>query len=143
MLEHIYKKQRVLVVEDDSHLLTGIRDILEMEHYRVLTAKNGQDGLTVLQSDPDNPPDVIVSDIMMPNMNGFEFLEKVREQDKWVMVPFIFLTALGEKTDQNRGRKLGADVYLTKPFDADDLIVAVDAVLRRKENMTRVADEKM
>jgi two-component system, sensor histidine kinase and response regulator len=144
MLEYMYnKKQRVLVVEDDSHLLTGIRDILEMEHYRVLTAKNGLDGLTVLQSDPDNPPDVIVSDIMMPAMNGFEFLEKVREQDKWVMVPFIFLTALGEKTDQNRGRKLGADVYLTKPFDAEDLIVAVDAVLKRKDNMERVTGEKM
>lgn len=142
MLKNLYK-QRVLVVEDDSHLLTGIRDILQLEDYSVLTAKNGQDGLTVLQSDPDNPPDVIVSDIMMPHMDGFEFLEKVREEDQWVMVPFIFLTAKGERTDQHRGRRLGADIYLTKPFDAEDLLVAVSSVLKRTANMTRVADDKM
>lgn len=138
-----FYKQRVLVVEDDAHLLTGIRDILELEDYRVLTAKNGQAGLTVLQSDPDNPPDVIVSDIMMPHMDGFEFLEEVRKEDKWVMVPFIFLTAKGERTDQHRGRKLGADIYLTKPFDAEDLLVAVSSVLKRTADMSRVAADKM
>ena len=142
MLNSMYK-QRVLVVEDDLHLLSGIRDILELEEYSVLTAKNGQDGLTVLQADPENPPDVIVSDIMMPQMDGFEFLERVREEDKWVMVPFIFLTAKGERTDQHRGRRLGADIYLTKPFDAEDLLVAVSSVLKRTQNITRVADNKM
>jgi signal transduction histidine kinase len=131
MLENLFDKTRVLVVEDDTHLLSGIRDILELESYRVLTAQNGQDGLTVLNSDPENPPDVIVSDIMMPHMDGFQFLEAVRKQDKWINVPFIFLTAKGERTDRNKGSLLGANQYLTKPFDAEDLLVAVQASLQQ------------
>lgn len=129
---------RVLVVEDDGHLLSAIRDILELEDYHVATATNGADAIKVLRKNPVNPPDVIVSDIMMPHMNGFDLLEAVRQEDQWVNVPFIFLTAKGEKTDIHRGRRLGADVYLTKPFDPDDLIVAVDACLKRQQNIKRV-----
>lgn len=129
---------RVLVVEDDGHLLSAIRDILELEEYHVATATNGADAIKVLRKNPSSPPDVIVSDIMMPHMNGFDLLEAVRQEDQWVNVPFIFLTAKGEKTDIHRGRRLGADVYLTKPFDPDDLIVAVDACLKRQQNIKRV-----
>ncbi|MEO1646408.1 MAG: response regulator, partial [Chloroflexota bacterium] len=125
------KPIRVLVVEDDLHLLNGIRDILELDDYHVLTAMNGQEALTVLRSDPYNPPDVIVSDVMMPKMNGFKFLEEVRNEKLWLNVPFIFLTAKGEQTDRHKGSMLGADRYLTKPFDAPDLQVAVSATLKR------------
>lgn len=134
-------KTRVLVVEDDMHLLSGIRDILELEKYNVLTAQNGQDGLTVLKADPNNPPDVIVSDIMMPHMDGFEFLEKVREEDSWVNVPFIFLTALGESVDKRKGATMGADRYLTKPFDAEDLLNTVSTSLGRSIAINRVHEE--
>lgn len=134
---------RVLVVEDDTHLLTGIRDILELEKYSVLTAANGRDGLTVLKSDPANPPDVIVSDVMMPHMDGFKFLEEVRKEDRWINIPFIFLTAKGEKTDRYKGSMLGADEYLTKPFDAEDLLVAVRASLIRHRAIARVAEEEI
>jgi two-component system sensor kinase len=137
------ERNRVLVVEDDGHLLSGIRDILELEAYNVLTAQNGQDGLAVLKADPNNPPDVIVSDIMMPHMNGFQFLEKVREEDRWVNVPFIFLTAKGERTDRRKGAEMGADQYLTKPFDAEDLLVAVSASLKRHRNIQEVHMEQM
>jgi two-component system, sensor histidine kinase and response regulator len=130
MLDNFFDKTRVLVVEDDTHLLSGIRDILELENYRVLTAQNGQDGLTVLNSDPENPPDVIVSDIMMPHMDGFQFLEAVRKQDKWINVPFIFLTAKGERADRHKGSLMGAQQYLTKPFDAEDLLIAVESSLK-------------
>lgn len=136
-------KYRVLVVEDDTHLLTGIRDILELEHYSVLTAQNGRDGLTVLNSDPNNPPDVIVSDVMMPHMDGFEFLEEVRKNDRWINIPFLFLTAKGEKTDRYKGSMLGADQYLTKPFDAEDLIVAVAASLKRHTKIREVAQAEI
>jgi len=131
----------VLVVEDDAHLLSGIKDILELEDYQVLTATNGLSGLDVLKNDPENPPDIIVSDIMMPHMDGFEFLEEVRKADNWVKIPFIFLTAKGERTDIHRGSLLGADVYLTKPFDAEDLLVAVAARLNRARNIERVEVE--
>lgn len=130
----------VLVVEDDAHLLSGIRDILELEDYKVFTATNGVSALDLLES-TDYPPDIIVSDIMMPHMDGFTFLEEVRKADQWVKIPFIFLTAKGERTDVHRGSMLGADVYLTKPFDAEDLLVAVASRLNRSRNIERVEAE--
>jgi len=133
----------VLVVEDDLHLLSGIRDILSLENYNVLTAQNGKEGLDVLHQNGDNPPEVIVSDIMMPHMDGFAFLEAVRGEDRWVTVPFIFLTAKGEKTDRHRGNLLGADVYLTKPFEAEDLLVAVSSSVKRYSNVKRVTQDEI
>lgn len=135
--------KRVLVVEDDVHLLSGIRDILKLEDYDVQIAKNGQEALNLLKRNPDYPPDIIVSDIMMPYMNGFELLTEVRKEDRWVTVPFIFLTAKGEREDQNRGRQLGADIYLTKPFEAPDLLIAVGAALDRLDGIRRVKDDEM
>ncbi len=131
-------KARVLVVEDEFNLLTGIRDILELDSYEVLTAQNGADGLALLRDDPNNPPDIIVSDVMMPHMDGYEFLSEVRKEDRWVTIPFIFLTARSEREDRHKGAKLGADAYLTKPFDAEDLLVSVDTSLRRTQHIQRV-----
>jgi signal transduction histidine kinase len=135
-------KTRVLVVEDDIYLLSGIREILDLEGYAVMTANNGQEGLRVLKEHPHNPPDVIVSDIMMPYMDGFGFLQEVRKEDGWVNIPFIFLTARGEKPDKHQGALLGADVYLTKPFDAEDLLVAVSSQLKRKQGIVEVNRKK-
>ena len=120
----------LLVVEDDIHLLHGIRDILEIEGYEVLTAANGVDGLDLLQSLP-KPPDLIISDIMMPRMNGYEFFDAVRKKNEWVDIPFVFLTAKGEKADIRLGKELGADDYVVKPMDPDDLLVIVRAKLKR------------
>ncbi len=133
-------KGTVLVVEDDIHLLSGIREILELGDYNVWTAQNGLQGLEKLEA-AEATPDVIVSDIMMPHMDGFSFLTEVREKDRWVNIPFIFLTAKGEKSDVQRGNLLGADVYLKKPFDAEDLLIAVDSRLRRFQEMDRVHDD--
>lgn len=130
-------KGTVLVVEDDIHLLSGIREILELGHYNVWTAQNGVQGLEKLK-EAEGTPDVIVSDIMMPHMDGFSFLTEVREKDQWVNIPFIFLTAKGEKSDVQRGNLLGADVYLKKPFDAEDLLIAVNSRLKRFQDMDRV-----
>jgi two-component system sensor histidine kinase/response regulator len=124
-------KANILIVEDDTHLLHGIRDILALEDYRVMIAENGKTALGVLMNE-SRPPDLIVSDIMMPEMDGLEFLKKIRQNSNWVSIPFIFLTAKTEKTDYQIGRKLGVDDYLPKPFDADDLLIAVDARLKRQ-----------
>ena len=123
-------KTKLLIVEDDAHLLLGLRDILELDEYEVLTAENGKEALKILNK-LDTPPDLIVSDIMMPEMDGIEFLTQVREKDEWVTIPFIFLTAKGEKTDIYQGKFLGVDEYLVKPFDADELLMAVEAKLKR------------
>lgn len=136
------KKATLLVVEDEPNLLLGIRDILELDDYAVITAQNGREALDVMNTLPQTP-DLIVSDIMMPYMDGIQFLQEVRKNDKWVMIPFIFLTAKGGKTDVQQGKMMGVDDYLIKPFDADDLLVAVRARLKRHEVMRVVTDSEV
>ncbi len=136
-------KTTVLVVEDDVNLLSGIRDILELEHYQVLTAVNGVEGLKILASHQDDLPDLILSDITMPQMDGFTFLENVRAEPKWVTVPFIFLTARGERNERYRGTLAGADVYLTKPFEAQDLLMSVEACLKRNRDFKRAQETEV
>jgi two-component system, sensor histidine kinase and response regulator len=135
-------KATILVVEDDRNLMQGIRDILELQEYSVVTASNGLDGLDVMHKRPA-PPDLIVSDIMMPGMNGYEFFEAVRNELRWTAIPFIFLTAKGEKSDVRAGKSMGADDYVTKPFDAEDLLIAVDAKLRRRRELEQINDSRI
>ena len=131
----------ILVVEDDVALLEGVRDMLELAGYRVLTACHGQEALQVLETHPQ--PDLIISDIMMPRMNGYEFYEAVRARPEWVAIPFIFLTALGEKSDVRLGKQLGADDYIVKPFDEEDLLVVVTAKLRRSAQLQAAQDQQV
>lgn len=122
---------RLLVVEDEPNLLQGIKDILELDGYTVITAAHGQQALAALENAGDQLPDLIVSDIMMPYMNGLEFLAEVRKKPEWITIPFIFLTAKGEKRDIQLGKQMGVDDYLIKPFDAEDLMIAVRSKLQR------------
>jgi putative two-component system response regulator len=118
----------VLLVEDDSLLLEVMCSILEAEGYAVHPAPNGKQALdrfTVTR------PDLIVSDIMMPEMNGYELLEAVRQRPDGVTVPFLFLSARTERQDVSRARSLGVDDYLFKPFDAPELVSAVKSRLDR------------
>lgn len=120
--------EQILIVEDDLAMSSGIRDVLEMNGYRVQLAENGVEGLKTLDL---FRPDLIISDIMMPEMDGFEFLEAVRRQPRWAAVPFIFLTAKGQRPDIRAGKQLGADDYLVKSVDLEDLLVVVRAKLDR------------
>ncbi|MCA9933444.1 MAG: response regulator [Ardenticatenaceae bacterium] len=123
---------KVLIVEDDPHLLAGLQELLEISagkyHLHVETAENGRVGLEVLNR---YEPDLIISDIMMPEIGGFEFLEKVREKPEWVQIPFIFLTAKGEHSDIHRGWRSGVEEYITKPYDSDELLELVTTQLDR------------
>jgi signal transduction histidine kinase len=113
-------------------LLEGLRDILELSGYVVSTARNGLEALSELER---QVPDLIVSDINMPRMDGYQLYGQVRAHPDWVRVPFIFLTAKGEKADVRRGKMLGADDYITKPFEEADLLVAVQAKLNRRAQL--------
>ncbi|MEQ8676691.1 MAG: response regulator [Aggregatilineales bacterium] len=135
------RRATLLVVEDDAHLLWGIRDILELDHYNVLTAQDGQEALDILQNTDTPLPDLIVSDIMMPHMDGLQFLEEVRKVQDWVRIPFIFLTARGEKGDVQRGKKMGVDDYIIKPFDPEDLTIAVRSRLQRMGDIEIYIDD--
>ena len=121
-------KEQILIVEDDLAMSTGIREVLELAGYKVQLAENGQEAMQALQR---FRPDLIISDIMMPEMNGYELLEELRRHPHWDAVPFIFLTAKGQRADIRAGKQLGADDYLVKSVDLDDLLVVVRAKLDR------------
>jgi len=134
-------KQTILVIEDDPILLEGIRDILGLAGYHVLAANNGLEALQALEG--QERPDLIISDIMMPRMNGYSFYEAVRAHPEWVAIPFIFLTARGEKADVRLGKQLGVDDYIVKPFEAEDLLVAIAAKLRRTAELRAVQEQEI
>jgi putative two-component system response regulator len=123
------KMSRILLVEDDALLLEVIRNILEAEGYEVFPAANGKKALDLIGN---VKPDLIVSDIMMPEMDGFELLETVRIMPGGVTIPFLFLSARTERSDVSRARSLGVDDYLFKPFDAPELINAVQSRIDRR-----------
>jgi signal transduction histidine kinase len=131
---------RILIVEDNEIMLDGIRDILEMADYQVATALDGQEALEWMD---EHQPDLIVSDIMMPHIDGYQLFSAVRANPKWLSVPFIFLTAKDQRTDVRLGKQLGADDYLTKPFDPEDLLVAVEAKLERAAALQAATEAEM
>ncbi|MCB8976824.1 MAG: response regulator [Ardenticatenaceae bacterium] len=131
----------VLVVEDDRNLLNGLEDLLTIfdgkYKLNVLTALNGKMALDVINQ---QVPDLIVSDIMMPQMSGYEFLKHVRDNPQWLHIPFIFLTAKGEKQDEYEGFRRGVDEYITKPYDSDDVLRFVEKQLDKHfHNQNRIA----
>jgi putative two-component system response regulator len=119
----------ILVAEDNFDIIEVLREVLETEGYRVFCAHNGAEAYRAFQHET---PDLIVSDVMMPQMDGFTLLRSVRAHATGAAVPFLFLSARTEATATTQARTLGADDYLFKPFDADDLLVAVRAKLARR-----------
>lgn len=108
----------ILFVEDNRDLRKNAALVLELEGYKVQVARDGREALDYLEN--GLIPDLIVSDIMMPRMDGYAFFEAVRQIPYLKAVPFIFLTARGSRRDISTGRMLGADDYLVKPFDPED-----------------------
>jgi putative two-component system response regulator len=128
-------KETLLIVEDNLALREGLSDILAYEGYEVLAAENGLEALDQMQS---AVPDLILSDIAMPGMDGIAFFNQVRTNPAWISIPFIFLTARGEKEDIMNSRNLGAEDYLVKPLSRDELLTTVRARLVRSRQL-RVA----
>jgi DNA-binding response OmpR family regulator len=132
------QKLRILVVEDDLSILTGLSMNLRFEGYEVLQA---QDGRTGLQKTLDERPDLIVLDLMLPQMNGFEVLEELKKRGN--TIPIVVLSAKGVETDRVMGLNLGADDYVVKPFGLQELLARLRAVLRRRvrdESQVRFSD---
>jgi putative two-component system response regulator len=123
---------KLLVVEDDPAMLIAFRDVLEGAGYAVLTASNGEAALTLLETEL---PDLILSDISMPVMDGYKLFEAVRQHPQGTAIPFIFLTARGTREDTFYGKSLGADDYITKPVTTKELLSAVKARLERSDEL--------
>lgn len=119
----------LLIVEDSPSILESLQEVLSLEGYRVTCASDGQEALAAFDRET---PDMIISDLMMPRMNGFELLEAVRQRPQGAVVPFLFLSARDGSEVTSHARSLGADDYLVKPFDNDHLLVAIRAKLERR-----------
>lgn len=117
---------RILAVEDHRPLLLAIQDILEAEGYTVYTATDGERALRVMK---EVRPDLIMADVMMPQMDGYALREAVCAFPEWASIPFVFLTAKAEKEDLLKARELGVEHYVTKPFTPQELVAAVRASL--------------
>lgn len=120
---------RILVIEDNTALLRGLRDNLEAESHEVLTAADGEEGYRLSR---EEQPDLIVLDLMLPELSGYEICRKLRETGH--DVPILMLTARGEEADRVLGLDLGADDYVTKPFSVRELLARIRALLRRAES---------
>jgi two-component system, OmpR family, alkaline phosphatase synthesis response regulator PhoP len=121
------KKTKILVIEDDLSILTGLSMSLNFEGFEVIQA---QDGKTGLEKVINERPDLVILDVMLPHMNGFEVLEELKQRGN--TIPVMVLSAKGFETDKITGLNLGADDYVVKPFGLNELLARIRAVLRRK-----------
>jgi DNA-binding NarL/FixJ family response regulator len=119
---------KILVIEDEPEMRRNITTILRMEKYQPLAAENGRLGVELAKREK---PDLVLCDVMMPELDGYGVLQALRDDPATESTPFIFLTAKGEKPDIRAGMNLGADDYLTKPFAKADLLVAIRSRLKR------------
>ena len=126
--------KKILLIEDNLEVRENTEEILSLANYNVLTAPNGKIGVELAQQEK---PDLIICDIMMPELDGYGVLHILSKKDETARIPFIFLTAKTEKTDIRKGMALGADDYLTKPFDDTDLLNAIEVRLRKNAMQQR------
>lgn len=124
--------KKILLIEDDTNIRETIAEMLTVEEFDVLEAENGQEGtaLAVQQS-----PDLIICDIMMPEVDGYQVLNQLRKQEETAIIPFIFLTAKVTNADVRYGMELGADAYLPKPFTRDSLLNTIFSRLQKQETL--------
>ena len=131
------KKYKILLCEDDSNLGLVLKNYLELDEYEVTLERDGRLGLAAFQREKF---DLCLLDVMMPNMDGFTLAEEIRNSDP--DIPLFFLSAKTLKEDIITGYKLGADDYITKPFDSEVLLMKIKAIIKRNEEDNKVVDNQ-
>ncbi len=129
---------QLLLVDDEPGLREAVKDYLQESGFSVQVASNAREGWQLMQQ---NPPDLLISDIMMPQVDGYQFLKQVREDPRFKALPVVFLTAKGMTTDRIQGYQAGVDAYLPKPFDPDELVAIVENLLGRRAASAQPASE--
>ena len=120
---------KILIIEDEPAMRANLEDILELEGFLPLLASNGKTGIRLAR---EHQPDLILCDILMPDMNGYAVLEALRADSATMRIPLVFLTAKGERSDVREGMELGADDYLIKPIHVEELLRAINTRLERR-----------
>ena len=129
----------IVVMEDDAGTRTLIASVLRKEGHEVVSAEDGAKGLALVEA---HPPDLIISDVQMPGLNGFEMLAAVRREPRLTGIPVILLTSLQERVHMRIGMTTGADDYITKPFSVSELMARVEALARRVRRSATADDEQ-
>ena len=124
----VREHKRLLLIDDDPNLILLVKDYLEFRGYEVITAENGREALEVLEQEI---PDMIICDVMMPEMDGYAFVNQVRQEERTSWIPILFLSAKGQSQDKIKGLNIGADVYMVKPFEPEELVAQVEASLKQ------------
>ncbi|MGB3207702.1 MAG: response regulator transcription factor [Crinalium sp.] len=127
---------QLLLVDDEPGLREAVQAYLEDSGFNVQVASNAREAWDFLQK---SPPDLVISDVMMPQVNGYQFLQELREDARFKALPVVFLTARGMKSDRIQGYQAGCDAYLPKPFDPDELVAIVENLLERRAATTQAA----
>ncbi|MDJ0704382.1 MAG: response regulator transcription factor [Leptolyngbyaceae cyanobacterium MO_188.B28] len=125
-------QKQLLLIDDDPNLILLVKDYLEFRGYKVTTAGNGREALEVLDK---VTPDMIICDVMMPEMDGYAFVKQVRENTKTNWIPILFLSAKGQSQDRVKGLNTGADVYMVKPFEPEELVAQVESSLKQASRL--------
>jgi DNA-binding NarL/FixJ family response regulator len=129
------ENNRLLLIDDDPNLVVLVKDYLELRGYVVEAAKNGRDALRLLEK---GLPNLIICDVMMPEMDGYTFVKRVRENPQTNWLPILFLSAKGQMQDRVAGLSKGADVYMVKPFEPDELVAQIEASLKQASRMRQI-----
>jgi DNA-binding response OmpR family regulator len=129
-------KRTILIIEDEPHIVMGLRDALEFEGFRVVSSGRGKEGVALAKADA---PDAVILDLMLPDMNGYTVCEELRRHN--ALVPILMLTARSQESDKIRGLDAGADDYVTKPFSVNELIARLRAIFRRAVRSGAAPDE--
>ncbi|PSN20138.1 DNA-binding response regulator [filamentous cyanobacterium CCP5] len=127
-------QKQLLLVDDDPNLILLVKDYLEFRGFSVVTAENGQDALHKVNT---VNPDMIICDVMMPQMDGYAFVQQIRESPDTEWIPILFLSAKGQSQDRIKGLNTGADVYMVKPFEPEELVAQVESSLKQASRITR------
>ena len=131
--------RRLLLIDDDPNLILLVRDYLEFRGYEVITAENGRAALEVLEQET---PDMIICDVMMPEMDGYSLVKAIRDDPKTSWIPVLFLSAKGQSQDRVKGLNIGADVYMVKPFEPEELVAQVESSLKQASRLIQHKDSK-
>ncbi|NEP45640.1 MAG: response regulator, partial [Okeania sp. SIO2H7] len=121
-----------MLVDDDPNLILLVKDYLEFRGYEVLSASNGVEALEIIEK---QVPDLIVCDVMMPAMDGYTLVQQIRENPRTNWIPVLFLSAKGQSQDKVKGLNTGADVYLVKPFEPEELVAQVESSLKQASRL--------
>lgn len=127
-------QKTLLLIDDDPNLILLVKDYLEFRGYQVITAENGREALDILTGET---PDMIICDVMMPEMDGYAFVEHVRGNPETDWIPVLFLSAKGQSQDRVKGLNTGADVYMVKPFEPEELVAQVESSLKQASRLIR------